>query len=250
MSESANPYAAPGTLRPHDPRPPRLRHREEFTTPFRLCLWLMIGGMGAFILGMAIFVGTVGVAAMRHQSTQGTSEQTSEQRREGEQRRQLELQQDMQARMEGHLPAIIAGSVLYLAGLAAVIASAVFHLILLYRSWEVVQDGRARTTPGRAVGFMFIPIFNLYWFFVAKFGLAKDLNAFAERHAINSRPVSPGLGLACSILLLLSLIPLVVVFAIIPALVVLLLFLKQVTDACCDIVDHQAENVHTGAVTA
>jgi hypothetical protein len=61
-------------------------------------------------------------------------------------------------------------------------AGAVLHYIMIYKLWQVVQDGFARTTPGQAVGFMFIPYFNYYWFLPAYYGLAKDLNAYIDRH--------------------------------------------------------------------
>jgi hypothetical protein len=38
----------------------------------------------------------------------------------------------------------------------------------LYRAWKCLQPGGlARTTPGKAIGFLFIPFFNLYWIFQA-----------------------------------------------------------------------------------
>ncbi len=68
-----------------------------------------------------------------------------------------------------------------------VLAGAVLQYILTYRFWQVIQDGEQRTTPGRAVGFLFIPLFNLYWFFVAYFGLATDINRYISRH-FSSKP--------------------------------------------------------------
>jgi len=59
--------------------------------------------------------------------------------------------------------------------------------VVLYKFWQVIQDGHARTIPGKAVGFLFIPIFSYYWLFVAYFGLAMDLNRYIERH-FASRP--------------------------------------------------------------
>ena len=61
-------------------------------------------------------------------------------------------------------------------------AGAVVTYVLLYRLWQVNQDGRASTTPGKAVGFLFIPIFQLYWFFRAYPGLALDQNRYIAEH--------------------------------------------------------------------
>lgn len=60
--------------------------------------------------------------------------------------------------------------------------SLVLYFILMYRFWQIIQDGFARTTPGKAVGFLFIPVFNFYWYFVAYLGLAKDQNKYITRH--------------------------------------------------------------------
>ncbi|MBA3687092.1 MAG: twin-arginine translocase TatA/TatE family subunit, partial [Planctomycetes bacterium] len=225
MNEVSNPYSAPEATRTVGAHPPRLRRPEEFSTPFRLFLWLMIGGVAALVIGIAIIIASVGTAAMASaKEAQGDarSQQTAEQRREGEQRRQAEMQE----RVQENVVPMMAGGLLYAAGGGALVAAAVFQLILIYRAWEIIQDGRARTSPGRAVGFLFIPLFNFYWFFVAKFGLAKDLNAYVERHGIVARQASPALGLTCAILMVCSVIPLVMLFAIVPAFVVLAVFLK------------------------
>jgi hypothetical protein len=70
-----------------------------------------------------------------------------------------------------------------------IIAAAILLFILLYKFWQVVQDGFARTSPAKAVGFLFIPFFNLYWNFPAYFGLAKDLNRYISAHFGNNEDV-------------------------------------------------------------
>jgi hypothetical protein len=61
-------------------------------------------------------------------------------------------------------------------------ASYVLAGTLLYNFWTIIQDGFASTTPGKAVGFLFIPIFNLYWYFRAFYGLSKDIKFYIDRH--------------------------------------------------------------------
>src|SRR5262249_1193601 len=56
------------------------------------------------------------------------------------------------------------------------LVSFIITCILIYKAWDLIQDGRPQTTPGKAVGFLFIPFFNLYWIFIAFRGLAEDLN--------------------------------------------------------------------------
>lgn len=61
-------------------------------------------------------------------------------------------------------------------GIITSMFSAILFYIYLYRAWTCLQAGAPRTTPGKAVGFLFIPFFNIYWFFVAINGLPKDWN--------------------------------------------------------------------------
>lgn len=91
-------------------------------------------------------------------------------------------------------------------GLSA-IASLVLYYIILYRSWQLIQDGYARTTPGKAVGFMFIPFYNFYWIFQAIPGLVKDSNAYIQRYSLPIKQQDPGLAMTFAILTLCCVIP-------------------------------------------
>lgn len=55
---------------------------------------------------------------------------------------------------------------------------------LLWRSWGLLQGRGARTTPGMAVGLLFVPLFNLYWGFVAIHGLSQDLRRYSAAHGL------------------------------------------------------------------
>ncbi|MGD2125640.1 MAG: hypothetical protein PVG99_06135 [Desulfobacteraceae bacterium] len=80
--------------------------------------------------------------------------------------------------------------------------------ILVYKMWAAIQDGHTRTSPGKAVGFLFIPYFNLYWVFRAFWGFAKDYNAFVSRYSIDVPKSPTGLFLAyCILTILLILVP-------------------------------------------
>ena len=57
-------------------------------------------------------------------------------------------------------------------------------LKLLYIMWCQVPNKYTRITPSMAVGFLFIPLFNLYWVFIAYRGLAIKLNQ--GLHDVNS----------------------------------------------------------------
>ncbi len=79
--------------------------------------------------------------------------------------------------------------------------------VLWYKMWAAIQDGNARTTPGKAIGFLFIPFFNIYWMFQAVWGYAKDFNRYIERHGINTQQLPEGLFLTYTILCLTGWLP-------------------------------------------
>ena len=79
------------------------------------------------------------------------------------------------------------------------IPAVVFACLSLYQLWKLVPADIARTTPGKAVGFWFIPGFNLYWDFVAWRGLGDAMNKTLQRRGIQYT-VNPSLGLTSSIL--------------------------------------------------
>lgn len=100
-------------------------------------------------------------------------------------------------------PSDIAPSFEILSGMAMAVTT-VFWCILLYRHWFVLQGHGARTTPGRAVGFGFIPVFCFYWWFVAYAGLATDTNRYLAESGIAGCRMSRGLAIADSILSILG----------------------------------------------
>ena len=78
-----------------------------------------------------------------------------------------------------------------LVGFAFVIPGVVFSSILHYRCWKRVPLDRAKTSPGFAVGLLFVPIFNMYWAFVSYPGLATGLSG--------QRGSGPGYGLGITL---------------------------------------------------
>lgn len=116
----------------------------------------------------------------------------------------------------------------YFGSFASSIGAAVCYLMLLYKEWDLIQDGQPRTTPGQAIGFMFIPFFNFYWIFVAVRGLAEDLNSYAQQRGIQARDANVGL---VTMALILSLIPCI---SIVGA-VMLIIALGNIKNTACDI---------------
>jgi hypothetical protein len=92
---------------------------------------------------------------------------------------------------------------------------AIFQLVLLYRLWAAIADGRPRATPAQAVGFLFIPFFNIYWLFQAWYGWTQDYNRYVAERGIRVAPRSGGLAVATCIFGLLSGFPLFTPVAII-----------------------------------
>lgn len=123
-------------------------------------------------------------------------------------------------------PPLIWGLLVGLFLLYAIIA----YLLLLYKAWAAIQDGAVRATPGKAVGFCFIPLFNLYWIFQAFRGYAVDFNGYAERHDLGAR-LNEGVFLAYPILLLAAAVPLINVLTFWPMIAVLGIVVWQMCEA-------------------
>ena len=93
-----------------------------------------------------------------------------------------------------------AGGVLVAIGYLPMIYAMVIMYVLIYKIWAAIQGPTARTTPGKAVGFMFIPFFNYYWIFQVIWGWAKDYNALIAQRGISGPRAPEGLGLATCII--------------------------------------------------
>jgi len=125
---------------------------------------------------------------------------------------------------------------LILIGIPALIAGIVINYILLYRFWKLIQDGIARTTPGVAVGFCFIPFFNIYWLYAAYVGLAKDINQYSRERSINGPFVNEGLALTWYVLSIVSIIPYVGFLTFIPAMIIHIVLMKQFVDISKEVI--------------
>lgn len=126
-------------------------------------------------------------------------------------------------------PSSIIGWLLIFAGVLGLIYAFIVSMVFVYKMWEAIQDGHARTTPGKAVGFLFIPFYNFYWFFQAFYGFAQDFNKHIKLRNLDIKPLSESLFLAYPILLLVSIIPFIGLLASLAAIVV---FIYMVAEAC------------------
>lgn len=120
---------------------------------------------------------------------------------------------------------------LIIVGIATMIISYVYGCKLFHRLWTIIPVQHRKTTPGKAVGFLFIPFFNLYWVFVAYYGLAKALNAHMQRNGIQGPRVEEGTVMTCIILGLCSIIPYVGIITSIISIIYFFITFKQMKDA-------------------
>lgn len=107
----------------------------------------------------------------------------------------------------------------------------VVMLVLWYKMWDAIQDGHARATPGKAIGFLFIPFFNLYWAFQAIWGWAKDYNAYTARHGLANAPKMPeGLFLMYVILCFTTWIPILGMLLLVANFVIVIIMVAKICD--------------------
>lgn len=116
-------------------------------------------------------------------------------------------------------------------GAFAAIYATVVMCIMVYKMWKAIQDGHARTTPGKAVGLMFVPFFNFYWVFQAYWGFSQDYNSYIERHSMATNRLPERLFLAYAILSVASLAPFTWMLASIPCLVIFIILVVKICDA-------------------
>jgi hypothetical protein len=136
---------------------------------------------------------------------------------------------------------LLAGSILI--PFASIGYIVVFY-ILLYRCWSLIQDGNPQTTPGRAVGFCFIPYFSYYWVFIAIRGLAQDMNRYCREHSIDSPVINEELALWRCILTVCNIIPGLNLLTGLAASVVNILLFNTVVKAAIAILNHKNTQVY------
>lgn len=134
---------------------------------FTMWLILFVGGLTLMLIGILLFVNAG--AAVASQTQAGGEVSTAQMGSMG-------------------LATLLLG-----VGVLLNTASVIPMYMYLYRAWLCLQPGGfARTTPGVAIGFLFIPFFNLYWIFQAFLGLAKDWNKTVNTYSdLKSAPRMP-----------------------------------------------------------
>ncbi len=72
--------------------------------------------------------------------------------------------------------------VFVLPGLVLLLCAGGMLLDILSRAWATLACAAPRTTPSKAVGLLFVPLFNIFWLFVAIYGFAIDWNRITSQH--------------------------------------------------------------------
>lgn len=80
--------------------------------------------------------------------------------------------------------------------IVGIVTWSIYH----YRLWQLLPDQVAETTPGKAVGLMFVPGFNLYWVFRSHQGVNRGLNRLIDANRVSGPRASVGLATAHSVL--------------------------------------------------
>ena len=75
----------------------------------------------------------------------------------------------------------------FAAGNIFLIGSVIIELLMYYKMWNAIQDSEVFVSPGKAVGFLFVPIFNIYWALSTITGFAEDYNEFIRRNSIKTK---------------------------------------------------------------
>lgn len=94
------------------------------------------------------------------------------------------------------------GILMLILGGLSLLFGVIVGLVYLHRAWTLLQPGGAATTPGKAVGFLFIPLFTIYWRFIAYWKWSQDWNRITAsyRNLAGAPRASEGLCLTYAIL--------------------------------------------------
>ncbi len=102
-----------------------------------------------------------------------------------------------------------------LLGFPLFIWAVIYYMIIVYRIWKyVIAKSQelgltpAVSSPGKAVGFLFIPFFNFYWLFYSFIGLVNSINAIRQNQN-SGKNLSKGLPIAIGVMTILGYIPVI-----------------------------------------
>ena len=198
----ANPYAAPNTGYPMAAAPTG----GSYPIPpvkkcsFGLLMTFSVIGIVAYIIGFVVLITDTTNTAQSYEPLQAIETQSDFD----------QLSESDLTISDGETPSLFGVGIIGVGAILLIVAW-IIALVHLHRAWFILQSGRPRTSPGKAVGFMFIPFFNIYWIFVCYHGWSQDWNRIKSSHSnLAQMPsVSEGLFLAGPICTIASIVPIV-----------------------------------------
>ena len=87
-----------------------------------------------------------------------------------------------------------------LIGLLFLLLGLVFISILHYKCWASLPERFRFTTPGKAVGYLFIPFYNFYWAFITWPKLSEGISNWQKSRGVSVHPDTKSFALAYAIL--------------------------------------------------
>ncbi|MEJ6579342.1 MAG: DUF4339 domain-containing protein [Akkermansiaceae bacterium] len=222
-----NPYLAPGTS-------PAPQGTTDYPIPFvkKTSFGLYIGALlTPLLLGLIAFI-IISLAASSDSADATSPSDLNQQHANAGTPEEIRLadEQLKDAGKPEYSNAEVGGGLAFMALMilagASMMFAGIYAYIILFRAWYCLQPGGARTTPGAAVGFLFVPIYSLYWIFVAFGGWAKDWNRIRASYPnLRSTPVvSEGLFMT-------GVISTVTIIGIPVAMICFIIMHKQMCDA-------------------
>ena len=131
---------------------------------------------------------------------------------------------------------------LIIIGLVGLVANVIYFFLILHKLWQIIPPDERETTPGKAVGYSFIPFFSFYWWYVSYLGLAMCLNAQCEKNKIVGHKVNERIAESACTLVLFSLIPYLNFLTIPVCTVFFILTLNQMKNAGIALIQKQIES--------
>ena len=127
---------------------------------------------------------------------------------------------------------------IFIASILILISFVLFYIIL-YRVWKfiIAKEYELGITPsipsaGQAVGYLFIPLFNIYWLFKGIGKLPLDINLVASKYKVQ-KAVQDNLGYIIAIFALIGFIPIVgYITGAINFLILLPIFIARCVEVC------------------
>jgi hypothetical protein len=76
--------------------------------------------------------------------------------------------------------------------------------VAIFKGWKAINDGQARTTPGKALLYLLVPLFNYYWMFQVFGGFATDYNLYVRRYQLSAPKLGSGWFITWCILIIIN----------------------------------------------